>query len=356
MSGKIWRMIQGVIHTTIEEAKAKLIAWCNAQIGTREGSNNWNKYASDPRLTQLYGWNPQNQPWCDIFTDAAFISCFGLKIGAAMTYQQIGSGSALCRTSASYFKENNAWYHSPEPGDVIFFFASGDINHQGIVTAVSGNTITTVEGNSSDMVARRIYTIGSSQIAGYGRPKWSLAAQDQSAELTPSSGSASSENAQITTLKKGMIGEDVKALQKRLISLGYSCGPDGADGEYGNNTMKAVTQFQEDHNLTVTGEVDAKTLAALNNANENEDDPAEEPKNEDATHTWKPPTLNESNAYSSSCVVLQGLLNVRHFPCGTVDGFFGDKTKNAVNAAKAFYGLKLNGVCDKSLWIKLLST
>ena len=340
---------------TESEAKQKLVNWCNAEVGTREGSNNWNKYAADPRITQLLGWNAQNLAWCDIFTDEAFIACFGLQIGTAMTYQQIGSGSALCRTSASFFKANNAWYHSPELGDVIFFYSAGDINHQGIVTAVSGNTVTTVEGNSSDMVARRTYRTGNKSIAGYGRPKWSLAAQDQSAELTSPSGDVSSENGLITTLKKGMIGDAVKALQQKLISLGYSCGPYKDDGEYGTDTMKAVTQFQEDHGLTVTGEVDAKTLAALNSAKVEEDPPEEKPKQDDGRHDWHPLTLNESNAYSTDCVVLQGLLNAHHFPCGVPDGFFGDKTKTAVNDAKGFYGLKVNGVCDKALWIKLLT-
>ena len=30
---------------TIQEAKAKLVAWCLEQVGYTEGANNWNKYA-----------------------------------------------------------------------------------------------------------------------------------------------------------------------------------------------------------------------------------------------------------------------------------------------------------------------
>ena len=337
---------------TISEAKQKLVDTALAEVGYREGGSNYNKYAESPDIQRLYGWKPQNQPWCCTFVNWVFLSAFGYDLGSKLTY----GGTAACANSAQLFRNAGAFVYFPQVGDQAFFYSGFDINHTGLVVSVDGTVFTTVEGNYSDKVSTVKHNVGASDVAGFGRPNWSLAAQDQSAELTFSAGSASSENAQITTLKKGMIGEDVKALQKRLISLGYSCGPDGADGKYGNNTMKAVTQFQEDHNLTVTGEVDAKTLAALNNANGNEDDPSEEPKNEDANHDWQPPTLIESNAYSSSCVVLQGLLNVRHFPCGTVDGFFGDKTKKAVNAAKAFYGLKVNGVCDKPLWIKLLST
>lgn len=71
-------------------------------------------------------------------------------------------------------------------------------------------------------------------------------------------------------------------------------------------------------------------------------------------HNWTPPTLNKSNAYSDSVVVLQSLLNVRHFPCGSADGFFGVKTEAAVNKARQFYGFTANGRCDRDLWDKLL--
>lgn len=46
-------------------------------------------------------------------------------------------------------------------------------------------------------------------------------------------------------LKRGCNGEDVKAVQKRLISLKFSCGSDGADGKYGLNTKNAVIKFQQ---------------------------------------------------------------------------------------------------------------
>ena len=35
---------------TIQEAKAKLVAWCNDQVGYTEGANNYNKYA--PKWTR----------------------------------------------------------------------------------------------------------------------------------------------------------------------------------------------------------------------------------------------------------------------------------------------------------------
>lgn len=72
------------------------------------------------------------------------------------------------------------------------------------------------------------------------------------------------------------------------------------------------------------------------------------------THDWQPPTLTQSNAYNSSCVVLQALLNVYSFACGSADGFYGAKTAAAVNKARSFYGLESNNKCDLPLWKKLM--
>lgn len=73
-------------------------------------------------------------------------------------------------------------------------------------------------------------------------------------------------------------------------------------------------------------------------------------------HRWNPLTLQQSNAYSSDCVVLQALLNAHHFACGSADGFFGAKTQAAVNRAQQYYGLTVDGICGKKTWAKLLET
>lgn len=66
-----------------------------------------------------------------------------------------------------------------------------------------------------------------------------------------------------STLSKGDKGSEVKAMQEKLIKLGYSCGPDGADGDFGSNTLNAVKAFQKDLEYDVTGEFDEKTRVAL---------------------------------------------------------------------------------------------
>ena len=64
-------------------------------------------------------------------------------------------------------------------------------------------------------------------------------------------------------LKYGSVGEDVRELQAALISLGYSCGSWGADGDFGDNTEQAVRQFQRANKCDVDGEVGPQTIAAL---------------------------------------------------------------------------------------------
>lgn len=63
------------------------------------------------------------------------------------------------------------------------------------------------------------------------------------------------------TLKKGMKGMDVRAVQEKLIEKGYLTGR--ADHIYGNKTRNAVKKFQEDNNLRVTGICNPQTLFLL---------------------------------------------------------------------------------------------
>lgn len=62
----------------------------------------------------------------------------------------------------------------------------------------------------------------------------------------------------------GIVGDDVRELQTMLIAIGYSCGVYGADGEYGDNTVTAVKNFQRDYDLEVDGIAGEKTIAMLN--------------------------------------------------------------------------------------------
>ena len=76
-------------------------------------------------------------------------------------------------------------------------------------------------------------------------------------------------------LMRGMTGGDVSALQRDLISLSYSCGKWGADGEFGRATESAVKAFQMDYDLTPDGVAGPKTFAVLDGLFEESGEEAE---------------------------------------------------------------------------------
>ena len=64
-------------------------------------------------------------------------------------------------------------------------------------------------------------------------------------------------------LKQGAAGADVKTLQELLMRQGYDLSRYGADGEYGDETARAVAAFQRVKGLEADGEYGSKTHAAL---------------------------------------------------------------------------------------------
>ena len=177
---------------TKEEAIKSVISLAEAEVGYHEkasnaqlddtsgnsGGNNWTKYARDlDAIPDYYNGKKNGYAWCDIFVDWCFVKCFGEEKGREMLYQPKQSAGAGCLYSAGYFKQNNAFHRTnPRVGDQIFFsYSAGEYSHTGIVVNVNGNTITTVEGNTSDSVGRRTYETSNRSIAGYGTPNWELA-------------------------------------------------------------------------------------------------------------------------------------------------------------------------------------
>lgn len=65
-------------------------------------------------------------------------------------------------------------------------------------------------------------------------------------------------------LRKGDNNDDVRELQEKLECLGYNVGE--VDGDFGKNTLAAVTEFQSKNGLEVDGVVGQQTWAALDKA------------------------------------------------------------------------------------------
>lgn len=332
---------------TIQEAKNKLIQYAQKEIGYHEGANNWNKYA--PLWTQAGGWNAQNQPYCDIFADVCFIETFGLDLASKLTYQPIGSFSALCSASAQFYKNNNAWYTHPEVGDQVFFYSGGAINHTGLVETVSGNYFTTIEGNSSDMVARRNYYVGNSYVAGFGRPNWVIFQNEVTIPpsvsnfSTNSSAPNKSEKKIYPLIKRWSSNKvAVRAMQTLLIKQNFSCGKDGADGDFGFNTYEGLKKAQVTAHLQVDGECGDYSWCWLITGE---------------TNGENPPILKRSTNASKAVKSAQQLLELNGFSCGNChdDGEFGNDTYNAVKSfQQKVMRITPTGEIDLNTWKALI--
>ena len=240
---------------TKDEAIHKVVQLAYDQVGYKEGSNNWNKYAADPRMTQFYGWNVQNQYWCNIFADWIHVDLFGVAAARDMLY----GGSTACRIAAEQFQRNGAWFDYPEKGDQVFYYVSGGINHIGTVVDVSGSTLTTVEGNYQDGVCVVTHYINDPEIAGYGRPNWSVVAD------TPDNDPADEKTGLIVDGECGeqtwaaiaermpdvkdlpliKRGSDEWAVSFLQVMLNYFGSDLKVDGDFGRLTEREVRKFQE---------------------------------------------------------------------------------------------------------------
>ncbi|MBR5110467.1 MAG: peptidoglycan-binding protein [Clostridia bacterium] len=107
----------------------------------------------------------------------------------------------------------------------------------------------TADGVAGEKTLTKLYTSGSAVAA---------------ATAKPTTAPASSASATTETLKTGSKGEDVRAMQARLVELGYL---KNADGIYGIATYNAVAAFQKKNGLTADGVAGVMTLNRLNSAN-----------------------------------------------------------------------------------------
>lgn len=268
------------------------------------GSANYTKYARDlDAVPGFYNGKKNGYPWCDVFVDWLFVTCFGAEKAKEMLCQPGFSYGAGCGYSARYYKEQGRFYEpggegeaAPQPGDQIFFWNAGrsDVAHTGLVVAVDGDFVHTIEGNTSTSsgvvsngggVWQKQYGLGNSQIYGYGRPKY----DEDPVEVAPGKGEAATEEAApysreafVRDVQRatgaaadGIPGPEtlgktptvsqyknprhsvVAAVQRRLAALGYTqVGiPDGIAGP---KFTLAVKAFQADHGCVTDGELTAR--------------------------------------------------------------------------------------------------
>lgn len=331
----------------------KLLKIAAAEIGYREketnsnldnptanaGDGNYTKYARDLAAAGYYQASKQGYAWCDMFVDWCFLKLCGSKEKAEDLICQTGLYGAGCEWSAKYYREQGRFFTSdPKPGDQIFF---NDYAHTGIVEKIANGVITTIEGNTSNQVARRTYSVGSGSIDGYGRPKYDV---DNSVESVEKPGAA----------PKLEIGDVVNFTGSRHYISAYSgtgkkCTPGTA-----KITAKKEGTAHPYHLIkvagggsTVYGWADAADITEL----KQEEDP--EPPAEPCQLAL--PTLRNGSE-GESVKALQILLIGNGCSCGSsgADGEFGTATENAVMMYQDRNDLPASGICNDATWKKLL--
>lgn len=168
------------------------------------GNNNKTKYARDLDALGFYNGKKQGVAWCDVFVDWCFVKAYGLEAALKLTNQPLGKNNcgAGCRYSRQYYKNKGQLYDTPQAGDQVFFYpkngiGGATIQHTGLVYAVDGTYIYTVEGNTSSAsgvvanggaVAKKKYKRSYNRLAGFGRPAYGMTASAEPvkpAEPTP---------------------------------------------------------------------------------------------------------------------------------------------------------------------------
>lgn len=124
--------------------------------------------------------------WC-----ATFVSAVAIKLG----YTDIIPTECSCQKMIELFKIACRWEENecyvPKAGDIIFYDwqdnGAGDntgwSDHVGIVEAVSCGKITVIEGNCDNYVKRRVLTVNSRYIRGYGIPKYDTEPEKKSVDV-----------------------------------------------------------------------------------------------------------------------------------------------------------------------------
>lgn len=152
------------------------------------------------------------------------------------------------------------------------------------------------------------------------------------------------------TLKKGSAGDDVKKLQQELIDLGYLTGK--ADGKFGPQTEKAVTNFQKVNGLTADGLAGTGTLTKLysGNAKKNTVVVNETKETEQKTST----TLKKGDDNDAVKELQKKLISLGYLN-GKADGKFGMMTYQALVAFQKANSLTADGVAGTKTLTKLNS-
>ena len=244
-----------------------------------------------------------------------------------------------------------------KPGDFVFrVYTSGGSKgrayHVGIVVDSAKNVIE--DKGRDDGVVKRPLDAQAGYWNYFGRPEcFRDEIEGGSGEGQPSWPGEWTLSRLLKRVSPIMKGEDVRHAQEALIARGYSCGGQGADGQYGDDTKNAVIRFQQANGLTADGIIGKDTCEKLGGTWQGSSGgSAPQPSNWTLSRLLKrtsPIMKGDDVKHAQEALIARG------YNCGGrgADGQFGDDTKNAVVRFQQASGLKADGIIGRDTCKKL---
>lgn len=166
---------------TVTEIREKVVATAKKHIGCKEGSKEHHAIIDLFNTVKPDGWKmTYSAAWCAAFATEVLIEALG-----AADAKKVAPMSANCDNMIRHAKEMGCWVendaYKPKKGEMVLYDwqdtgygdDKGGADHVGIVEKVSGDDITVIEGNYSDMVKRRVIKRNGRYIRGYVTPLYS---------------------------------------------------------------------------------------------------------------------------------------------------------------------------------------
>lgn len=138
-------------------------------------------------------------------------------------------------------------------------------------------------------------------------------------------------------------GTDVQKVQEMLLEAGYTLPIYGADGDFGEETEKAVRAFQKDHDLAVDGIVGPNTLEALKGV-------MQEKKAEAVVKKAIVPYPGDYIELDSPYMRGKDVERIQRAVDVKPDGIFGPNTEKAVKKYQKRHGLSVDGIVGPDTW------
>ena len=153
-------------------SRSAVVSTAVAWLGCKE-SNKSNKPIVDLYNSNMGTRFSYKTPWCAIFVSAVAIKSGTTSIIVRGSYCP-SVINVYKKSKVSNYKYGAGSNYVPKAGDVIFFDwnRNGVPDHTGLVASVSGNTVKTIEGNYSDAVGYRTFSVGYRYVQGYGLPNY----------------------------------------------------------------------------------------------------------------------------------------------------------------------------------------